>query len=132
MPEIKVNRPCDVVWQIITDIHSWKIWWGGTLKQVNPHWKVGATLEWENGDTGNVLEFQPLKKIVIKGNHHHEITTLSFYVDTPASTVVGIEIDISHSFLIRENEPDALEIELQSPLSQLKEYAERISETSIS
>ena len=110
--------------KVVTDIQSWKIWWGGALQRVNPHWKVGATVEWEGGNAADVLEFQPLKKIVLKG-HHHEIVTLSFSGETPGSTVVGIDVDLSHA-LVKETEPGALEIELQSPLSQLKEYVERI------
>ncbi len=127
MPTMRMNRSCDVVWKIFTDIQSWKIWWGGTLKRVHPHWKVGATLEWEGGDIGNVLAFQPLKRIVIMGSHH-EIITWSFHGDTPTSTVVGIEVDLSQS-LLQETEPGALERELQSPLSQLKDYVERLSKT---
>ena len=102
MPTIRVNRSCEVVWKIFQDINSWKIWWGGTLKLVNPHWMVGATLEWEGGDKGKILEFQPLKKIVIMGNHN-EITTWSFHANKPASTVVGIEVALNNS-LLREIE----------------------------
>jgi len=60
--------------------------------------------------------------------NHNEITTWSFHVDKPNSTVLGIEVDLSNS-LLREIEPGAMEIELQSPLSKLKEYVERIAPT---
>jgi len=103
-------------------IKSWKIWWEGTLKRVNPDWQVGATLEWENGDEGKILDFHPLKELTIMGNLN-EISTWSFTADRPGSTVVGIEVDLSNS-LVRETGPGAMEIELQTPLSKLKEYIE--------
>ena len=122
MAAIKVNRPSDVVWNIFTDLNSWKVWWGGTLKRIHPSWQVGATLEWEAGDEGQVLDFNPLKRIVIKGNHG-EILTWSFTEDDMGSTFVEMEVDLSTSSL-RETNTGALEIELQSALSKLKKYIE--------
>ncbi len=124
MAAIKVNRPCDVVWNIFTDLNSWKVWWGDTLKRINHSWQVGATLEWEAGDKGHVLDFNPLKRIVIKGNHG-EILTWSFTEDDLGSTFVEMEVDLSTSSL-RETNPGALEIEVQSALSELKKYIESI------
>ena len=124
MAAIKVNRPCDVVWNIFTDLNSWKVWWGDTLKRINPSWQVGAALEFEAGDEGHVLDFNPLKRIVIKGNHG-EILTWSFTEDDLNSTFVEMEVDLSTSSL-RETNPGALEIEVQSALSELKKYIESI------
>ena len=124
MAAIKVNRPCDVVWNIFTDLNSWKVWWGDTLKRINPSWQVGAALEFEAGDEGHVLDFNPLKRIVIKGNHG-EILTWSFTEDDLGSTFVEMEADLSTSSF-RETNLGALEIELQSALSELKKYIESI------
>jgi len=85
MAMIRVNRPCEVVWNIFTDTKSWKIWWGGTLKRVNPNWQFGATLEWESGDEGKILDFHPMKRIAVMSNHN-EISTWSFTADEPGST----------------------------------------------
>jgi hypothetical protein len=122
MAAIKVNRPCDVVWKIFTNLNSWKVWWGGTLKRINPSWQVGATLEWEAGVESQVFDFNPLKRIVIKGNYG-EILTWSFTEDDIGSTLVEMEVDLSTSSL-RETNPGALEIKLQSALSELKKYIE--------
>ena len=124
MAAIKVNRPADVAWNIFTDLNSWEVWWGGSLKRVNPSWQVGATLEGEAGDEGQVLDFNPLKRIVIKGNHG-EILTWSFAEDDLGYTFVEMEVDVSTSSL-RETNPGALEIELQYALSELKKYIESI------
>ena len=122
MAVIRVNRPCDVVWRIFTDPNSWEIWWGGTLKRVNPSWQAEAILEWKGGDRSTVFDFVPLKRVGVRGSYG-EIITWSFTTDGPESTVVVMEGDLSTSTL-RETSPGALEIEFQSALSEFKKYAE--------
>jgi hypothetical protein len=60
----------------------------------------------------------------LTGNHG-EILTWSFTEDDLGSTFVEMEVDLSTSWL-RETSPGALEIELQSALSELKKYIESI------
>ncbi|MBA7706751.1 hypothetical protein ES703_115608 [subsurface metagenome] len=127
MAEIRVNRPCDVVWRIFTDPTSWKIWWGGVLKRVNPGWQLEAILEWKNGDRSRVCDFLPAKRIGLEGRYG-EVVTWSFTTGSPESTVVVMEAELSGSTL-RETSPGALEIEFQSALDKLKKYVESIPES---
>jgi uncharacterized protein YndB with AHSA1/START domain len=122
MAVIRINRPCDVVWRIFTDPNSWEIWWGGTLKRVNPGWQSEAILEWKGGDRSTVFDFVPLKRVGVRGSYG-EIITWSFTTDGPEATFVVMEADLSMSTL-RETSPGALEIEFQSALSEFKKYAE--------
>lgn len=122
MAVIRVNRPCDIVWRIFTDPNSWEIWWGGVLKRVNPGWQPEAILEWKGGDRSIVFDFLPLKRIAVRGNYG-EVITWSFTTDSPESTVVVMEGELSNSTL-RETSPGALEIEFQSALSKFKKYVE--------
>ena len=124
MATIRVNRPCNVVWRTFTDLSSWKNWWSD-LKKVNPGWQVDATLEWEGGDRGMVFDFVPLKRIGVRGSYNEAITW-SFTTDTPQSTIVAMEGDLSESTL-RETSPGALETEFQSVLFEFKKYVESIN-----
>jgi len=122
MAVITVNRACDVVWRIFTDPNSWEIWWGGTLKRVNPSWQAEAILEWKGGDRSTVFDFVPLKRVGVRGSYG-EIITWCFATDGPESTVVVMKGDLSTSTL-RETSLGALEIEFQSALSKFKKYVE--------
>ena len=122
MAVIRVNRPCDIVWRIFTDPNSWEIWWGGVLKRVNPGWQPEAILEWKGGDRSIVFDFLPLKRIAVRGSYG-EVITWSFTTDSPESTVVVMEGELSNSTL-RETSPGALEIEFQSALYRFKKYVE--------
>ncbi len=122
MAEIRVNRPCDVVWRIFTDPNSWQSWWEGDLKTVNPSWQAEAILEWKGGDRSTIFDFVPLKRVGLRGSYG-EIVTWSFATDGPGSTVVRMQAELSSSTL-RETSPGALEIELQSALSKFKKYVE--------
>ncbi len=122
MAEIRVNRPCDVVWRIFTDPNSWESWWEGDLKRVNPSWQAEAFLEWNGGDRSTICDFVPLKRVGLRGSYG-EIVTWSFTTAGPGSTVVMIQAELSNSTL-RETSPGALEIELQSALSKFRKYVE--------
>ena len=122
MAEIRINRPRDVVWRICIDLKSWKYWWGGVLKRVNPGWQAGAILEWKNGDRTTVIDFLPLERISTRGSCG-EVITLRFTPDGLKSTVVVMKANLDGSTL-RETSPGALESEFQTALSKFKKYVE--------
>ncbi len=57
---------------------------------------------------------------------YNEAITWSFTTDTPQSTIVAMEGDLSESTL-RETSPGALETEFQSVLFEFKKYVESIN-----
>ena len=53
---ILINRPSREVWSFFTNTKNWKNWWSASLIKIEPGWRAGATLIWENRQTSDLTK----------------------------------------------------------------------------
>jgi hypothetical protein len=99
MAEIMIDRSLDEVWSVITDVSSWKTWWGGDLKSVTPGWQVGAAVTWATGGGTTVFDFAEKKRIGLKGSYGEKVVW-AFSQAPGGRTSVSMGEDLSSSGLV--------------------------------
>jgi uncharacterized protein YndB with AHSA1/START domain len=119
---VTIDATRDAVWKVFTAPESWKDWYGGNLKAVEPGWKHNAALVWALGDPSKITEFVPQEKVAFGGGSGM-IVTWSFVSSGDQKTIVRMEKDFSHSHL-SVSDPSAVILQLEEILEGLKEYVE--------
>src|ERR1039457_2668545 len=100
MAEITIDRSVDEVWSVITDVSSWKIWWGGDLKSVAPGWQVGAVVTWATGGGTTVFDFAEKKRVGLKGSYGEKVLWVLSGDHSGSRTSVSMGEDLSSSGLV--------------------------------
>ncbi len=95
--EALIGQPRTKVWAIFTDPSTWRIWYGGDLKKVEPRWEPGAILHWGIGPTSKVVDIEKETKVKISSSGG--ITSLWSFQDSPQGTLVKLVLDYSASNL---------------------------------
>jgi len=87
--EVRINRPCRIVWDYFTNPENWKKWTEGSLRLVPPKWEEGATLVWERGPPSKILRAVPQREILIDSPYLR--TTFRFAPLDDCSTLIEKE-----------------------------------------
>ena len=119
---IEICRNINQVWSGFTDINSWKTWYGGEIKSINPSWQDEAVIEWGMGTPSEVIEFDILKFISIKGSNG-VISNHYFSENGNGSTEFCIEYDYSESRM-SVSDPAQVEKSIKNDLNNFKSYVE--------
>ena len=116
---VTITKPRAVVWKVITNPVTWKTWYGGELRKVDPAWQMGARLVWAAGSTSEVKEFVPLELLVFGGDVRSRI---SLKDGENGSTVLEYSETIGGHLSV--SNPSAKKAQCDSTAKGLKAYVE--------
>lgn len=119
---IRICKPISQVWGVFIDNNSWKNWYGGEIKSVNPQWQNGASIDWAKGEPSKITGFDSHKIVSFKG-HNGTITNYYFNEKDNNTTEFSIENDYTISSLSVFNKVQ-VESQIETDLVSFRDYVE--------
>ncbi len=102
---------------------SWKKWYGGIIRRVNPGWGVGAYIEWEmGGNPSKITEFIPQERLTFI-SEDYGIEYSFILSETSKETIVTYKESIIDAQLM-ESSPYTQEMRIEATLKNLKYQSE--------
>ena len=123
MEEDTFEQPLDSIWQVFTDPKTWRTWYGGELKRVDPGWELGASLTWAKGEPSTIEEYVSMEKVTIKGGSYGTVMRWTFIDLGDGKTLVRY---MQSSGSLRVIDPARYGAQVDSTLQALKAQVEAL------
>lgn len=96
---IAIDKPCSVVWSVLTNADTWETWYGAKLIKVIPSWQKGAEFIWESDGRSTVIDFVAGKRLSTIDNSYKLIKNYTITESGEMTAIVTFDKDFGRSTL---------------------------------